>query len=128
MNKSQRETIAAIRHAYYDARALGAPNALDRALAIAEKGEREHRALGRRLGADVRSRAPVTVCAMLFVIKGFVLPRRSRSYSDRADFIAAYVAADETCRWRRADYLAFCRRVRQNVAKIDYVSLIEGRP
>jgi hypothetical protein len=105
-------------------------NALRESVAIASRQERQHRALGRRMVGAIRARCSVETCAKLFALRGFVTPKRQRSFGARADFVSAFGAA-EACqasceRTHSAEYLDFCRAYRKAIQAIDYRALVEG--
>ena len=110
-----------IREAYFACDQMGC--GIERATEIAERQERQHRAFGRRLGQSLRGRATVTDCARLFAVKGFLAPKRARSYTDRADFVAGYSAASLAERANVRTYRSLCRKYRARVAAIDYCAL-----
>jgi len=124
----RREAEETITEAYYDAESLcnktGANYAMDRSLAHASRGEREHRALGRRMVGNVGRRSSVETCARLFFLRGFFAPVKSRSFEDRDDFLAAYGAAERAKRNDPNGYSKLCRRYRKAVRDLDYCDLV----
>ncbi|MDX2253268.1 MAG: hypothetical protein NW202_13365 [Nitrospira sp.] len=138
MTKSQKELESTIRNAFFEAERLcdnlRGSEALRESLRIASTQERQHRTFGRHLGQhrSVRNRASVEVCAMMFVLRGFVTPKRSRSFDSRADFVAAYGAiAQCEAQAKHAGKMAmvrgFMRKWRKVAGALDYLDLIGGR-
>jgi len=104
---------------------------LARSVECATRGEREHRAIGRRMVGDaVRARVSVETAAHFFAIRGFFCARKKRSFTDRDDFVAAYGAAERVERWgpeAAAAYRALRReRDTRAVLALDYIDLVES--
>lgn len=127
-SKDRKATIKLITDTYYALMDLGACNDLRDAYDIAAKQERQHRAMGRRwVGTDkARCAASVDVCAMLFAARGMLQPSRLRSYSDRADFLAAYGAASRVERSPdgKRKLAALRRKYRAKIEAVDYCALV----
>ena len=110
MNNQQRELAREINNLYWEAERIcnsaGCSRQLDESFEAAKRGERDHRAFGRRLNQPLRGRALVDVCAQLFVLSGFVTPKRKRSFEARNDFVLAYGAASAAARIEPTRYRA----------------------
>lgn len=132
MNKLIRERSQTIRALYFEAERLAEKhcwgNPLSQSVEIASKQERQHRAAGRRVfNQSMAGRATVETCAMLFALRGFIKPKRARSFDNRADFLAAYSAAvrvESATPESKKQYQAFCRRARKAIKDIDYTELL----
>lgn len=105
---------------------------LEKARELAAKGERQHRAFGRRLVGDIGTRATVHTCAQYFALRAFATPISKHSVDAREDYIAGYCARKRAV-WgakcspnkrpslRRATALA-----RKVSSQIDYVRDLTG--
>ena len=124
--KERKQAISLITEAYYTAENHGDPYECRDARDIAAKQERQHRRMGVSwVGAEqARCLVSVDVCAMLFAARGFYAPKRSRSCSDRDDFVKAYGAAERAERRDPKRYKADCAKFRKAIQAIDYVALV----
>lgn len=126
---SRKELAKAIRHAYFAAESLcnryRGTATLNRALEVAKRQERQHRAFGRRLVGNIGSRATVECCAWLFVVRGFAAPTRAQSFTDREDYLHAYGAMREVTRLPegKAAWQAY-RKDHKLAIQADYMRLI----
>lgn len=126
---SKRECHAYIEQAFRAAEAIagqfGAERFLREAVERAERDERTHRrpVMGIRSRADYASHS---LTARYFALKGFVTPVKSRSFTHRADFVAAYGAAEYVADYGlkgKDTYRRFCLDYGPTIARLEYPSL-----